>query len=284
MNVTTKHTKTETKTTAAEIKDDSIDANKQVAQKPASRPISEQLAARGVSNEAWHTLTGSVFPGAKAASILLAIDYCKARKLDVLKRPCHIVEMEVERADANGRKVRVRQDVIMPGIYELRTTAHRTGKYLGHTPIEWGPEEDLYGVTVPAWASMEIRRQTEYGIAEFPVIVWFKEVAGTYMKNDKRVLNSKWWRSPRQMTAKCLEAAGLREAFPEEIAGDYVPEEVDAIDARAGGITLEAEPAHVATGANADEMNADLGIVDDSERQAADAAHAAAEGSQEVAQ
>jgi hypothetical protein len=39
-----------------------------------------------------------LFPGANPNSVLLVWDYCLARKLDPLKKPCHIVPMEVKDA------------------------------------------------------------------------------------------------------------------------------------------------------------------------------------------
>ena len=45
----------------------------------------------------WKVLTESIFPSAKTAEgILLAVRYCQARGLDVLKRPVHVVPMWLE--------------------------------------------------------------------------------------------------------------------------------------------------------------------------------------------
>lgn len=57
--------------------------------------IQTALTERNIDTAVWTTLQNSVFPGAKDESILLAVDYCKARKLDILKKPCHIVPMSV---------------------------------------------------------------------------------------------------------------------------------------------------------------------------------------------
>lgn len=57
--------------------------------------IQPALSERGIDYAIWNTLQNSIFPGAKDESILLAIDYCKARKMDILKKPCHIVPMSV---------------------------------------------------------------------------------------------------------------------------------------------------------------------------------------------
>ena len=47
--------------------------------------IQTALIERNIDTAVWTTLQNSVFPGAKDESILLAVDYCKARKLDILK-------------------------------------------------------------------------------------------------------------------------------------------------------------------------------------------------------
>ena len=89
--------------------------------------IQTALTERNIDTAVWTTLQNSVFPGAKDESILLAVDYCKARKLDILKKPCHIVPMSVTDAKTGNKNWR---DVIMPGIYEQRITAFRTGQML----------------------------------------------------------------------------------------------------------------------------------------------------------
>jgi hypothetical protein len=90
--------------------------------------LDDALSRRGIQPEMWAALTNSVFPGAKEESIFLAVDYCKARNLDVMKKPVHIVGMMVTDAKTNNSSWR---DVIMPGIYELRMTAFRTQEYAG---------------------------------------------------------------------------------------------------------------------------------------------------------
>jgi phage recombination protein Bet len=184
--------------------------------------LSKQLADRGVEPSTWNTLKNSCFPGAANASILMAIDYCKARRLDVIKKPCHIVPMEVK----VGKDEYVWRDVILPGIYEYRTTAQRTGLYLGHTKPEYGPEKgDDNDVKAPEYCDMTFFRWNEKAAVQvaYPVRVYFREVVG--LKKDGSV-NTRWSKAPIQMLTKCTEAAGLREAFPDEIGGEPTMEEM----------------------------------------------------------
>ena len=185
-----------------------------------SSGVPEAVARRGVTEFEWRTLCLSLFPGAKAESVLLVIDYCRARKLDPLKKPCHIVPMEVKTADGSY----VWRDVVLPGIYELRTTAHRTNQYLGHSKPRYGKPITVGGLEVPAYCDMTIyRRGPNQERIEFPIRTFFAEVVA--MKNGKP--NARWTRAPIQMLTKCCEAAGLREAFPDELGGQMTVEEME---------------------------------------------------------
>lgn len=185
------------------------------------KPLPPAVARRGIGESQWRTMM-NLFPGAKGESVLLVWDYCAARKLDPLKKPCHIVPMDV-----NG----VYRDVVMPGIYELRTTAMRTGQYMGHSKPEYGPDIEHKGVKAPEWCSMTIFRWSEAAKQriEFPVTVYFSEAVGTKWDKDSKShkVNARWTKAPRQMLTKCTEAAGLREGFPDEIGGEHAAEEME---------------------------------------------------------
>jgi phage recombination protein Bet len=192
---------------------------------PAPLPIGSTLpdpvARRGIKEYEWRTLMNSLYPGAKGESVLLVWDYCKARQLDPLKKPCHIVPMDVKVGDRYEKR-----DVVMPGIYELRTTAQRTGQYLGHAKPEYGPVVDCAGVKAPEWCDFTAYRWNAEAKqrAEFPVRTLFREVVAT--SRDGKA-NARWSKAPVQMLTKCAEAAGLREAFPDELGGEQTAEEMD---------------------------------------------------------
>ena len=189
--------------------------------------LPEPVARRGITEYQWRTLANNLFPGANPRSVLMVWDYCAARGLDPMKKPCHIVPMEVK--DANGDYAW--RDVVMPGIYEYRITAHRTGDYLGHEKPIYGPDIEAFGVKAPDWCEFTAYRWNHKAREKVPytVQVFFSEVVAT--RKDKKtgefVANSRWSRAPRQMLAKCAEAAALREAFPEEIGGEPTAEEMD---------------------------------------------------------
>lgn len=181
---------------------------------------------RGITGQQWRTLFDNLYPGSKPESVLMVWDYCIARKLDPLKKPCHIVPMEVR--NPNGDYIW--RDVVMPGIYEYRTTATRTGLYMGHAKPEYGEAVECMGVTAPQWCDFTVYRwnDTAKARAEYPVRVYFSEVVGT--RRDKKTgaysANARWLKAPFQMLTKCAEAAALREAFPDELGGTHTDDEM----------------------------------------------------------
>jgi phage recombination protein Bet len=197
--------------------------------------LPEAVTRRSITEAQWRTLMNSLYPGAKGESVLMVWDYCLARHLDPLKKPCHIVPMEVK----IGERYEWR-DVVMPGIYEHRTTAQRTGQYLGHSKPEYGESIDIKGTRAPEWCAMTFYRWNAFAgqRVEYPVTVFFREVVAT--KRDGTP-NQRWQKAPIQMLTKCTEAAGLREAFPDEIGGETTAEEMDG--QRAIDSPLKAEPA-----------------------------------------
>jgi len=195
---------------------------------PHAPSLLEQIEKRGIDPGQWHTLC-NLFPGAAPASVLLVVDYCQARKLDPMKKPCHIVPMLVKDAKTKAEEWR---DVVMPGIYEYRITAQRTGEFLGQGPTEYGPEMDYKGLVVPEWCSVTVYRWNPKAKqrAEYTATAYFSEVVAEVWKKGERgvkVPNSRWNKAPRQMMTKCAEAAALRMGFPDEIGGEMTVEEME---------------------------------------------------------
>lgn len=195
---------------------------------PVEHSLPEAVTRRGVNEAQWRTLCSSLYPGAKPESVLMVLDYCKARNLDPLKKACHIVPMEVRDAKTNTYSWR---DVIMPGIYEYRTTAHRTGEYLGHEPVAYAPDTQYKNLTVPEWVEITVYRWNKAAQqrAAFTVRTYFREVVA--LSKDKQTQqwgpNARWSKAPIQMLCKCNEAAALREAFPDVLGGTLTEEEMD---------------------------------------------------------
>jgi len=180
----------------------------------------------GVDKSGWKALVEAIFPDAQTTdAVVLALAYAKQRNLDVFKRQVHIVPIW-------NKKLRRLVETVWPGISELRTTAFRTGHYVGRDATAFGPpatktwktESGKVEVAFPEWAQITLYRNTEAGRAAFPgPRVYWLETFGT-MKGGAP--NSMWERRPSGQLEKCAEAGALRAAFPEEIGNDFIAEEV----------------------------------------------------------
>lgn len=191
----------------------------------------------GVDVSQWKALTESLYPLAKTTdAVCLALSYCKARKLDIMKKPVHIVPMWNA---ALNREV----ETVWPAITEHRITAHRTGQYAGTAETEFGPlktetfeatvkKGKLAGkkisatVTFPEFAQVTVFRLVGGHKMDFPgPRCYWKEFYGFNM--GLPVPNARWARAPSQMIEKCAEAGALRKAFTEEIGNEPVAEEME---------------------------------------------------------
>ena len=166
-------------------------------------------------------LQSSVYPGAKIESIKLVIGACRASGKDPLKKPYHIVPMQVSTGKKNdkGWEIKEWRDVIMPGINDYRTDASRTGQHAGTSEPEFGPDKNeiLNGVSVtyPEWCRVTVKRLMPSGqIVEFSAVERWKENYATAGR-DKDEPNAMWKRRPYAQLAKCAEAQAFRKGFPE---------------------------------------------------------------------
>lgn len=179
----------------------------------------------GVDRAQWKALCEAIYPSAKTTEgVVMALAYCKARNLDVMKRPCHVVAIY----DKDKKRY---VDTIWPGIAELRMTAFRTGQYAGKAPTQFGPmvEEQIGRLKIryPEWAQVTVQRLVGGQIIPFcgPTVYWKETYASC--KRDDPTPNDMWAKRPSGQLEKCAEAAALRMAFPEEMNTDFAAEEVN---------------------------------------------------------
>jgi len=204
----------------------------------------------GVSPGEWKVLVEAVWPGARSPdAVKLALDYCRARKLDPFKRPVHIVPMW-------NSSLRREVETVWPGISELQTTAARTGQWAGMDEPKFGPivrkkfsgnvgrqgQERAVTVEVsyPEWCSVTVYRMVGGQRCGFSEPVWWEEA---YARQGRSAVpNEMWAKRPRGQLMKVAKAASLRAAFPEENGNDYAAEEMEGREIEAGGVTIEHEP------------------------------------------
>lgn len=178
---------------------------------PLQTKLPEAASARGITREAWHVMKTVLFKDASDEMVCTLVDYCKARNLDPLKKPFHIVKVWDAQA---GQMV----DSIWPSIGETRITAFRTQEYAGLSDIRHGEtmRQKVGGldVTFPAWAQCSVFRMMGGEAREFvgPRVYWLE----TYAPKKGGAPNSMWSKRPYGQLDKCAEAAALRAAFPEE--------------------------------------------------------------------
>lgn len=178
----------------------------------------------GINRTAWKALVEAIFPNAQTfESIILALSYCQARKLDPFKRNVHIVPIWDK-----ARACLV--DTIWPGIGELRTTAFRTGEYAGRAETVFGPTitrtVGKVEMTFPEWAQVTVQRVVKGATRTFagPKVYWLETYA--VRRRDDDSPNDMWETRPFGQLDKCAEAAALRVGFPEEIGSDYTNDEI----------------------------------------------------------
>lgn len=178
----------------------------------------------GIDRGSWKFLTDVLYPTAEEPeTIINVLAYCKARKLDVMKKPVHVVPVW----DKKRKKM---VDSVWPAISEVRITAMRTGEYVGKGETIFGPEvtETLGGVeiTYPKFAQLTVYRLVAGMAREFQgeKLLWkeFYAKAG----RDTAAPNDMWKTKPFKQLAKCAEADALRAAFPEEAGTDQTAEEM----------------------------------------------------------
>jgi phage recombination protein Bet len=214
----------------------------------------------GLSAQSWKVLTEVTFPTAKTPeAIVMALDYCKARKLDIFKKPVHIVPMW---STALGRNV----ETVWPSIMEIQTTASRTGLWAGMDRPVWGQElthtftgrykddneqwqESKVTVTFPEWVAVTVYRLVNGRRCAFTEEVYWLEAYSTAGGKNSQLPTAMWIKRPKGQLAKCGKAASLRAAFPEECG--FAAEEMDgkSLDDLndSSVINSNAQPEHVGT-------------------------------------
>lgn len=202
--------------------------------------IEQRFSDLGVTKSDWKVLADAVWPSAKSTdAIVMALAYCKRRKLDPFKKPVHIVPVWDSKAN-NGEGGYV--ETVWPSISEMRTTAFRTKQYVGCEETEFGPMinrtftgktkergqwvEKSVEVIFPEWARVTVVRRQSDTDRKFvgPKVYWLE----TYARMGNSDLpNAMWQKRPNGQIEKTAEAGALRKAFPEEIGSEYAAEEME---------------------------------------------------------
>jgi phage recombination protein Bet len=166
-------------------------------------------------------LLKSVMVGATDDEVAIFAHVCNRTGLDPFARQIYPVK---RRTQVDGQWVE--RWVFQVSIDGFRLIAHRTHLYDGQLePVFYDPGENERTIWLdtkpPVACKVGVRRK---GVAEplFATVLWRE-----YVQTTQQGGPTKMWRDkPTVMLAKCAEAAALRKAFPQELSGLYVHEEL----------------------------------------------------------
>ena len=162
---------------------------------PAAAPV-----APTVTREQLDLIKRTVAVGASDAELELFLFDCQRRGVHPLDRLLHFTK--------RGGKY-----TPITSIDYLRTRAADTGEMAGSDDPVF--DQDARAATVTAY---RLTRGTRYGYTATARYGEYVPAPGS---------DGMWKKMPHTMLAKCAEALALRKAFPQQLAGLYVTEELD---------------------------------------------------------
>lgn len=171
----------------------------------------------------------------------LWVQECQMRNLMPVKDVVLQIRAVKEWDPVSKQKVFKQKAIYITTIQALRKLAERTQKYAGQLPSKWIYLDDEGWPTIVSEIPLPSKGSTTHPQIPWaakvsvlrkgfdtPIIVpaRFEAYAQYFKVDDKQVLNSTWaTRGPEQLE-KCAEALALRKAFPEELGGLYLNEEL----------------------------------------------------------
>ncbi len=169
-----------------------------------------QALTESVSNSDLEILKRTTFKGLDAQEIEFATNVCNRMKLDPFIRQIHFVP----RKDKNGKKT----IAIQVGIDGLRLMAQRSADYAGSDDAVFDNEDK------PQKATTTVYKMVGGQKCAFTATARWKEY---YPGGAQGFM---WNKMPCTMLSKCSESLALRKAFPAELSGVYVEEEMHQAD------------------------------------------------------
>ena len=159
------------------------------------------------------------------SEFLRYIRFIQRTQLDPLARQVY-ASAASEKVSRNNSEEWVWKLTMGVTIDGFRLIADRTGKYRGQLGPYWCGSD---GVWQDVWLSDKPPTAAKVGIlrSDFTEPLWALAKFNSYAAKDKGGgLSRMWARMPELMIAKVCEALGLRKAFPQELSGIYLSDEL----------------------------------------------------------
>lgn len=162
--------------------------------------------------------------------------------LDPLARQIYAIPYPVNTGTKQAPNWETRLTIVT-GIDGYRLAAERSGAYAGQDDAEYGPVEQisvpLTGRDGAVYKTLKIKRPEWARVTVYKVVQKTRCAFTATARWDEYFPSKrpgKWEESPFLMLAKCAEALALRKAFPQDVVGLYVEEEVQRMTAEDLGI------------------------------------------------
>ncbi len=199
----------------------------EVFTKPAEAAPLVRMGARELTREEIELIKKTVAKGATDDELALFAHVCNRTGLDPFARQIYAIK----RRQKNEAGEWVENMVFQVAIDGFRLIAERSGKYKGQTiPVFYdkgGHEREIWLDPKTPPSACKVGAYRQGAIEPLFGVAIFDEYKQTKYGGE---LTKMWKEKPSIMIAKCAEALALRKAFPQELSGLYIHEEMPSED------------------------------------------------------